>query len=30
MRAKQSTDEANIAKLRELIDEFHKLYFQEE
>ena len=30
MMCKQTTDEANVAKLRELIDEFHKLYFHEE
>lgn len=30
MRAKQTTDEANVAELRGLIDEFHKLYFNKD
>ena len=30
MKAKQTTDETNVAKLRGLIDEFHKLYFHGE
>lgn len=30
MRAKQTTDEANVVELRGLIDEFHKLYFHME
>ena len=30
MKSKQTTDEANVAELRKLIDEFHKLYFHAE
>ncbi len=30
MKSKQTTDEANVAELRKLIDEFHKLYFHVE
>ena len=30
MKSKQTADEANVAKLRELIDEFHNLYFHKE
>ena len=29
MKSKQTTDEANVAELRKLIDEFHNLYFHE-
>ena len=29
MKCKQTTDEANVAKLRKLFDEFHGLYFVE-
>lgn len=30
MKSKQTTDEANIAELRKLIEEFHNLYFHKE
>ena len=30
MKSKQTTDEANIAELRKLIEEFHNLYFHGE